>query len=76
MWEEDGLKLRIAMATATFMIVITAAVGGLTHIINGNVTFLFVPLTLGLLIGSEIGCNTHIRSKHISLVVIDSIFVG
>ena len=68
---------RIATATATFMIVITAAVGGLTHIINGNVTFLFIPLSLGLLSGAEIGSKirTRIRSDQISLVVITSLFV-
>ena len=72
-----GVPPRIATATATFMIIITSAVGGLTHILYGHVTTLFIPLTLGLLVGSEIGSRIriHIRSEHISLVVITSLFL-
>lgn len=68
---------RIATATATFMIVITSAVGGMTHVAYGHVSFLFIPLTLGLLIGSEIGSRirTRIRTEHISLVVIVSLLI-
>ncbi|MFX1286680.1 MAG: sulfite exporter TauE/SafE family protein [Promethearchaeota archaeon] len=68
---------RIATATATFMIIITSAVGGMTHILYGHLSLLFIPLTLGLTLGSEIGCRirTHIRSEQISLIVIVSLFI-
>ncbi len=72
-----GIPPHIATATATFMIVITSAVGGITHILFGHVTILFIPLTIGLLIGSEIGSRIRprIRSEQISLVVIISLFI-
>lgn len=67
----------IATATAIFMIIITSTVGGLAHILYGHVTVLFIPLTLGLLIGTEIGARirTRIQSEHISLVIIVSLFI-
>jgi uncharacterized membrane protein YfcA len=72
-----GIPPRIATATATFMIIITSAIGGFTHILYGHVTTLFIPLTLGLLVGSEIGSRIriHIQSEHISLVVLTSLFL-
>jgi len=68
---------RIATATATFMIIITSAVGGMIHVLYGHLSLLFIPLTLGLIFGSEIGCRirTRIRSEHISSIVIVSLFI-
>ncbi|MFX0016241.1 MAG: sulfite exporter TauE/SafE family protein [Promethearchaeota archaeon] len=68
---------RIATATATFMIIITSAVGGMTHVFYGHLSLLFIPLTLGLIFGSEIGTRirTRIHSDQITQVVIISLFI-
>ncbi|MHA1975229.1 MAG: sulfite exporter TauE/SafE family protein [Candidatus Hodarchaeales archaeon] len=72
-----GVSSNIASATATFMIIMTSAVGGFAHIIHGNFDLIFIPMTSGLLIGAEIGCRIreHIKKQVITVVVICSLIV-
>ncbi len=72
-----GVPSNIASATATFMIVITSLVGGYTHFLHGSLDIIFIPLTLGLIIGAEVGCRIRdrIRSVFITKVIIISLLV-
>jgi uncharacterized membrane protein YfcA len=72
-----GVPSNVASATATFMIVITSAIGGYTHYLHGNLNIIFFPLTLGLIIGAEIGCKIrdHIQTVSITKIVIISLIV-
>ncbi|MHA1976003.1 MAG: sulfite exporter TauE/SafE family protein [Candidatus Hodarchaeales archaeon] len=72
-----GVPSNIASATATFMIVITSAVGGYTHFIHGSLDIIVIPLTLGLIIGAEIGCKIRGRIEKIVItkVVIASLII-
>ncbi|MHA2096418.1 MAG: sulfite exporter TauE/SafE family protein [Candidatus Hodarchaeales archaeon] len=72
-----GVLSNIASATATFMIIITSAVGGYVHFLHGNIDVVFIPLTLGLLIGAEIGCKIRdrINVRIITYVVIISLIL-
>jgi len=79
-----GVPSNVASATATFMIVITSAIGGYTHLIHGNLDIIFFPLTLGLILGAEVGCRIRDRIEKIlitkviilSLVVIGCTMIG
>lgn len=70
-----GVISNIASATATFMIIITSAVGGYVHFLHGSLDVVFIPLTIGLLIGAEIGCKIRdrINVRMITYVVIISL---
>ena len=70
-----GVISNIASATATFMIIITSAVGGYVHFLHGSLDVVFIPLTSGLLIGAEIGCKIRdrINIRIITYVVIISL---
>jgi len=72
-----GVSSNIASATATFMIIMTSAVGGLAHMIHGNFDLIFIPMTSGLLLGAEIGCRIreHIKKQVITVVVICSLII-
>jgi uncharacterized membrane protein YfcA len=72
-----GIISNIASATATFMIIITSAVGGYVHFLHGSIDVVFIPLTLGLLIGAEIGCKIRdrINVRMITYVVIISLIL-
>ncbi len=72
-----GVASNIASATATFMIIITSAVGGFTHFLHGNLDILFIPLTLGLLIGAQIGSKIRdrINTKIVTYIVIISLIL-
>ena len=72
-----GVISNIASATATFMIIITSAVGGYVHFLHGSFDVVFLPLTLGLLIGAEIGCKIRdrINVRIITFVVIISLIL-
>ncbi|MHA1994569.1 MAG: sulfite exporter TauE/SafE family protein [Candidatus Hodarchaeales archaeon] len=74
-----GVPSNIASATATFMIVITSAVGGYTHFLHGNLDIIFFPLTLGLIIGAEIGCRIRDQIQTIlitKVVIISLVIIG
>ena len=74
-----GVPSNIASATATFMIVITSAVGGYTHFLHGSLDVIFFPLTLGLLVGAEIGCKIRDRIQTIvitKVVIISLVIIG
>lgn len=60
----------IASATATFMIIITSAVGGFAHFVQGSFDIVFIPLTLGLLIGAEISSKIRNRINREMIVYI------
>ncbi len=72
-----GIISNIASATATFMIIITSAVGGYVHFLHGSIDVVFIPLTLGLLIGVEIGCKIRdrINVRMITYIMIISLIL-
>jgi uncharacterized membrane protein YfcA len=72
-----GVISNIASATATFMIIITSAVGGYIHFLHGSLDVVFIPLTLGLLIGAQVGCKIRdrINVRMITYVVIISLIL-
>jgi uncharacterized membrane protein YfcA len=72
-----GVISNIASATATFMIIITSAVGGYVHFLHGSIDIVFIPLTLGLLIGAQIGCKIRdrINVRIITYVIIISLIL-
>jgi len=72
-----GVISNIASATATFMTIITSAVGGYVHFLHGSLDVVFIPLTMGLLIGAEIGCKIRdrINVRIITYVVIISLIL-
>ena len=74
-----GVPSNIASATATFMIVITSAVGGYTHFLHGNLDIIVLPLTSGLIIGAEIGCRIRDRIEKIvitKVVIVSLVVIG
>ena len=69
---------KIATGTALFMILITALVGGTTHILEGNADYwLILSLGIGLGIGANIGnyLRGRMKAHHISLILGITLFI-
>lgn len=59
-----GIPAQVAIATSQLIIVITASGGALTHSQLGNIAFeTAIPLTLGGMVGAQIGARAIKRAK-------------
>jgi uncharacterized membrane protein YfcA len=71
-----GVPIKAAIATSTFIITITAAVGALIYHYNGYIYVTIVaPLIVGIVIGARLGVELTQRTRGILLVRIFGVFL-
>lgn len=72
-----GFPIHVAVATSTFIISMTALTGAATHYIHGNLNVLLViPVSIGYVIGSQIGPRLAVRIKGVILRKIFAILLA
>lgn len=69
-----NVPIRVASATSTFMIGVTATASALVYLLAGEVAlFWTAPLVVGILLGSRLGADAH---RTIPVVALKRLFVG
>jgi len=71
-----GISMHEAVATSLLTITLMAIPGSIEHFLLGNTSlFLFILITIGAILGSQIGARLSIKTKERVLVYLFSIFL-
>ena len=63
-----GVPIKMATATSSLMIGVTATAGALVYLVHGDVLPLFAaPVAVGTLLGSHVGTSLHARTTSVGL---------